>query len=175
MGARGPIGKPTAIKELEGNPGRRPLNPNEPKPKKVESVSPPAWLNDVAKVYWHRVVPILSNMGVLTEADLPILERYCDFLADWRHCRDFLANAGQIWYPIYDGERLEPDGRRTVKYMQEFPHVAKKIRLSEHLLKIETHFGMTPAARSRITNDELYGGSLGTEPQDDDPFDPSVN
>ena len=35
MAGRGRPPKPTAIKELEGNPGKRLLNKNEPKPKKV--------------------------------------------------------------------------------------------------------------------------------------------
>ena len=32
MAARGRKPKPTALKELEGNPGKRSLNPSEPKP-----------------------------------------------------------------------------------------------------------------------------------------------
>ena len=34
MAQRGRKPKPTVLKELEGNPGRRPLNKNEPKPNK---------------------------------------------------------------------------------------------------------------------------------------------
>ncbi|MEQ8198694.1 MAG: phage terminase small subunit P27 family, partial [Clostridiaceae bacterium] len=34
MAQRGRKPKPTAIKVLEGNPGKRPLNKNEPKPEK---------------------------------------------------------------------------------------------------------------------------------------------
>ena len=35
--AQGRKPKPTAVKELEGNPGKRELNKNEPKPKKESS------------------------------------------------------------------------------------------------------------------------------------------
>jgi len=165
MGERGPQPKPTAIRELEGNPSGRPYNKREPKPKKVIDVSPPSWLTEQAKTYWDRVIPILANMGVLTEADLPLLERYCDCLADWKFCREFLLKAGSICYPIYDGDKVHPAGhaqagQRIVKYMAEFPHVAKKLRFSEHLLKIEMHFGMTPAARSRILTEEFVDASI---------------
>lgn len=40
MAGRGRPPKPTAIKELEGNPGKRPLNKNEPKPKQTAPKCP---------------------------------------------------------------------------------------------------------------------------------------
>ena len=48
MAQRGRKPKPTAIKELEGNPGKRPLNDAEPKP---EHKAPPCpkWLEPEAK------------------------------------------------------------------------------------------------------------------------------
>ncbi len=33
MGQRGPAPKPTALRILEGNPGKRPLNASEPRPR----------------------------------------------------------------------------------------------------------------------------------------------
>ena len=36
MATRGRKPKPTAMKELEGNPGKHPLNTSEPKPNKME-------------------------------------------------------------------------------------------------------------------------------------------
>lgn len=169
MGERGPQPKPTAVRELEGNPSGRPLNKREPKPRKVLSVEPPNWFTEQAKIYWHRVLPILSSIGVLTEADLVLLERYCDFLSDWKYCRDFLNKAGTICYPIYDGDKVHPAGhpeagQRIVKYLAEFPHVAKKLRISEHLMKIEMHFGMTPAARSRIVTEEFVEKAMANAP-----------
>ena len=43
--------KPTAIKELEGNPGKRKLNKKEPKPEKGMPVCP-EWLLPEAKAEW---------------------------------------------------------------------------------------------------------------------------
>ena len=43
MATRGRKPKPTAMKELEGNPGKRPLNPNEPRPER-KAPRCPAWL-----------------------------------------------------------------------------------------------------------------------------------
>ena len=45
--------QPTALKVLKGNPGRRPLNEDEPKPE-VLLPRPPAHLSPVARREWRR-------------------------------------------------------------------------------------------------------------------------
>ncbi len=59
--------KPTALKLLQGNPGKRPLLKNEPKPK--VGCQPPPWLNVEARVQWKRLAPRLIELGLLTEID----------------------------------------------------------------------------------------------------------
>ena len=50
MGRRGPAPKPTAIKILEGNPGKQKLNHNEPKPPTIIAIpKPPSRLLKDAK------------------------------------------------------------------------------------------------------------------------------
>ena len=68
MAQRGRKPKPTALKELEGNPGRRPLNGAEPKPDR-KAPRCPSWLEEEAKKEW-RVWAILEQMGLLTEMDM---------------------------------------------------------------------------------------------------------
>ena len=51
---RGRKPKPTAVKVLEGNPGKRSLNTGEPKPEK-KAPRCPAWLEDEAKKEWRRM------------------------------------------------------------------------------------------------------------------------
>lgn len=48
MATRGRKPKPTAMKELEGNPGKHPLNTSEPKPTK-KAPACPKWLEPEAK------------------------------------------------------------------------------------------------------------------------------
>lgn len=69
MAVRGRKPKPTAIKELEGNPGKRPLNKNEPKPDK-KAPRCPAWLEEEAKKEWKRTGTMLEQLGLLTEMDM---------------------------------------------------------------------------------------------------------
>lgn len=68
--------KPTVLKRLAGNPGRRPLNDAEPKPP-VASINVPRYLDDGAKQEWRRVVKDLRAVGLLTSVDRAALEGYC--------------------------------------------------------------------------------------------------
>ena len=66
--AQGRKPKPTAVKELEGNPGKRELNTKEPKPQK-KAPQCPKWLDDEAKKEWRRLSKQMEQMGILTEVD----------------------------------------------------------------------------------------------------------
>ena len=63
MAQRGRKPKPTAMKVLEGNPGGRPLNKNEPKPDK-KAPRCPAWLEEEAKKECHRSGILLWFSGL---------------------------------------------------------------------------------------------------------------
>ena len=69
MAQRGRKPKPTAVKVLEGNPGKRSLNTNEPKPVK-KAPRCPAWLEDEAKKEWKRMAKQMEQLGILTEIDM---------------------------------------------------------------------------------------------------------
>lgn len=44
-------------------------------------------LSELAKKEWKRVAPQLHILGLLTLADYPALELYCDSYAEWRKAR----------------------------------------------------------------------------------------
>ncbi len=76
MAQRGRKPKPTAVKVLEGNPGKRSLNTGEPKPEK-KAPRCPAWLEDEAKKEWKRMAKQLEHLGILTEIDMAAFAGYC--------------------------------------------------------------------------------------------------
>ncbi len=141
MGRRGPAPEPTALKVLKGNPGRRPLNDLEPKPRRSRPRCP-QWLDRDAKALWRNLVPELDDMGVLTQIDGNALVRYCTLWSRWKRAELFIAKHGEA-YPIKD----EKD---NVKYLHQFPQVAVANKLSVQLTRLEQEFGMTPSSRSRI-------------------------
>lgn len=59
--------KPTALKLLQGNPGKRPLNDREPHP--AAGCKPPKWLPADVLAEWRRLAPALEDLGLLTEVD----------------------------------------------------------------------------------------------------------
>ena len=136
MGTRGRKPKPTALKVLEGNPGKRPLNKNEPKPEK-KSPKCPSWLEPEAKKEWRRMSKILEELGILTEIDASAFSGYCQAYARWKEAEEFLTKHGTIF--------KTPSG-----YIQQVPQVS----IAQTYLKIMkdfcSEFGLTPSARSRI-------------------------
>lgn len=136
MGTRGRNPKPTALKILEGNPGKKPLNENEPKPKKIAPKCP-SWLEPEAKKEWRRMAKTLETIGVLTQVDATAFAGYCQAYARWKEAEEFLTKHGTIF--------KTPSG-----YIQQVPQVS----IAQTYLKVMkdfcSEFGLTPAARSRI-------------------------
>lgn len=136
MATRGRKPTPTAIKELEGNPGKRPLNAKEPKPVK-KAPSCPKWLEPEAKKEWRRLSKLLEQLGVLTELDMASFAAYCQAYARYKEAEEFITQHGSIV--------KTPSG-----YWQQVPQVAQAQTYSKIMLRLAEQFGLTPSARSRI-------------------------
>jgi len=150
MATRGRKPKPTALKVLEGNPGKRPLNKNEPQPEK-KAPRCPSWLEPEAKKEWKRMAKTLETIGVLTQVDKAAFAGYCQAYARWNEAEEFLSKHGTIF--------KTPSG-----YIQQVPQVS----IAQTYLKVMkdfcSEFGLTPAARTRIQVDSAVG-------QEDDPME----
>lgn len=66
--ARGRPPKPTSLKLVQGNPGKRDLNTAEPDPKPV-ALPAPGFLNGDAKAAWQRLMPHLVQWGLFSAMD----------------------------------------------------------------------------------------------------------
>ncbi len=141
MGRRGPPAKPTVLKLLAGNPGKRRLNDREPKPP-AGIPRYPDWLSDEGRRVWRRLAPLLTQMKVLTLADRDALAAYCHTYARWREAEDFISKHGMT-YPIRDE-------KGNVRCLQQFPQVAIARNSLLVLRAFMQEFGLTPAARARV-------------------------
>lgn len=144
--------KPTALKLVTGNAGKRKINASEPKPRR-EIPSCPAHLSDSGKVAWGRLSVLLDRMGVLTEADSFALERLADCYTDILECRILIERDGRT-YPTttMQGDTLIK-GNPAVNQLR-----AADAQFKSYLVE----FGLTPAARSKVH----------ATPDDDDKKDP---
>jgi P27 family predicted phage terminase small subunit len=139
----GPAPKPTALKVVQGNPGKRKLNQDEPTP---EVVAPdcPAHLSADAKAEWDRIMPLLVRLKIVSELDTAALALYCQSYARWQEAErmitDMKAKGG-------DGLLIKaPSG-----YPIQNPYLAIANRAMEDCHKYLQQFGLSPAARSRVT------------------------
>ena len=136
MATRGRKPTPTAIKELEGNPGKRKLNENEPKPER-KAPACPKWLDKDARKEWHRLAKKMEAIGVLTEVDMAAFAAYCQSYARWKEAEEFITEHGTLV--------RTPSG-----YWQQVPQVSIAQTYMKQMGKFATEFGLTPASRSRL-------------------------
>lgn len=128
--------KPTAVKELEGNPGKRKLNKKEPKPDKGMPTCP-EWLLPEAKQEWERLCEKLNQIGVLTEVDMAAFAAYCQSYARWKEAQEHIDAEGSTF--------------ETEKgYQQQTPWVGIANTNQKLMLQAAAEFGLTPSARTRI-------------------------
>lgn len=136
-GRRGPMPKPTQLRVLEGNMSHRPLPKGEPKPP-LGIPTMPDWLPLEGKREWRVIAPKLHRSRLLTDLDGTALGAYCLAVAQLRAAQKILDVKG---FTV-----TTPSG-----YKQQRPEVAI-VRASLMLIeRYSAHFGLTPAARARIT------------------------
>ena len=151
MGKRGPRPEPTIIKMAKGNPGKRPLNKSEPKPPS-DDITPPDWVTGVARSKWDQVVPKLIGMGVMTNADIDTIARYCTMHEQYVKYLEQVRRGLDVL--------VIRDDKGKVKYMQSTPAATMMTKLAASMLRIEQEFGLTPSARTGIATTQ-------SKPQDD--------
>lgn len=139
--------KPTALKVLQGNPGKRALPKNEPKPTVAES-NAPEWLDEYAQEVWQQVSPLLVGMRVLTEADAPALVLLASAWSDWRRADEVIQRLGTS-FEVKEWDK-NTEEFVVVGYRRR-PEVAERSDSWRRVRLALSDFGMTPAARSKVT------------------------
>ena len=138
--------KPTPLKVLEGNPGKRPLNMDEPEYESIVSECP-GHLNDYAKEEWERIVALLSESGVLTEVDTASLAGYCQLYGRWVQLETDIMTDGIT----VEENRFNKDGDIISTKDIMNPKVTEARLTLQQIRAFSTEFGLTPSARSRLS------------------------
>lgn len=143
---RGPKPKPTKIKKLAGNPGKRKLNLHEARiPRALPDC--PKHLVAEARREWKRMAQLLFDAGLLTSADRAALAAYCQAYGRWVKAEQELTKHGSVTLTIHG----------TLK---QSPYVVVARDAMEELRKFAVEFGMTPSSRSKVTAAETDQMSL---------------
>ena len=138
MSTRGRKPKPTHLKLLEGNPGKRDLPKNEPKPRPIAPRCP-QWLDPLARKEWRRVAKALNDLGLLTEVDGAALEGYCKAYSRWVTAEQEMDRAKITYFKTPSG------------YLQQLPQVSIAQKYLQIVKAFCSEFGLTPSARGRMS------------------------
>lgn len=168
-GSRGPLPKPTALKLLEGNAGKRALNLSDGVNPRVEIPSAPKHLGIEARKEWKRITPLLEDLGLISGLDRAALGLYCQAVG--RLTEMETAFNGMVNRKVSEGVdyadavyecsyAVTPSG-----YAQQsvITQLIKSNR--EQVNRYLMHFGLSPAARARVQPSNYVQPSLpGIEP-----------
>lgn len=133
---RGRKPKPTALRIVQGNPGKRSLPKAEAKPQ-VGLPNPPEHLTAEAKREWWRMGRRLVRLGLMTEIDKAALAVYSQAWARWAETEAKIREVDALM----PGAQFNKERRHFVKQAAE---------AMRDLMRYLVEFGMTPSSRSRV-------------------------
>lgn len=129
--------KPTALKVLQGNPGKRPLPENEPK-FDITVPKAPEFLYGESLRQWNIYAPLLASKGLMSDAFITELSNYC-------LCVQEIAEATE---DIKENGYTETTTNGNVI---QRPVVGLRHQAMDRAHKFLVEFGMTPASATKIT------------------------
>jgi len=152
---RGRKPKPSHLKLLDGNPGRRPTNPGEPQPDRAIPTCP-AHLCPSAKAEWKRLAQQLHTLGIFTALDRAVLAGYCQAYGRWVEAERKLKETPAIL--------KMPSG-----YIQQNPWLTISNKQLELMHKYMSELGLSSVSRSRVDvrrpgRTSKFDGLLGQQP-----------
>lgn len=133
--------KPTARKALAGNPGKRPLNKDEPVFTPISGADPPEWFAEenlpLATIMWELTIKELCGQGLLCVTDLTVLERWCVAYELWRRAVKNILRQGSSMRGMTGGAKSHPDVATKEKQESEMDRTGSKL-------------GLDPSSRQRL-------------------------
>ena len=128
--------KPHHLKQLMGNPGKRPL---KPPPKGRDGRMPcPSWLDTEAKRQWGIVTKQLRAMGILAQSDVGIIASYCQTLSRLQEAQKAIHQHG-ITLPTVSGG------------FKKNPCVGILEKCVDTLRQLSGELGLSPTSRERLS------------------------
>ena len=131
----GPVKTPTRLAELRGNPGRRPLPLDEPRPA-LATAHPPTDLQGPALAIWDERVPALVACDLVARVDVGHLARACRLE----------ARADALW-AVGEAQAVLDSRLGERRQAQE---ITTALALYEAADRIWYRLGITPSERTHL-------------------------
>lgn len=147
---------------LNGNPSKKPgaelaaaVSPE------VKLCDPPDILSDRARAEWYRIGRELEVLGLVSSLDVAALSAYCAAWADWVWAREMIET-----YQLAGGKLPGEDGYvmgTATGYRSVSVYVTLAAGAERRMREWASEFGLTPAARARVTGGAKQGTLFGDE------------
>ena len=138
---------PTNLKVLRGTAQPCLINEKEPRPKKLKTISPPAYLTRKEKTCWRKTITDLQKAGIVTTIDVTSLAGYCRAWVGYQKESEIVEKEGTVTKGCLGNPIINPHFRAANDFFKQ-------------LLQLWREFGMTPSSRTRIRAEK-------PEPEDD--------
>jgi P27 family predicted phage terminase small subunit len=140
MGRRGPQPTPTQILAAAGD-RRAKARMRDGEAAAISSLDAelrkPRDLTGEAAAIWDELIPILRNLGVLSDSDGMTIARYCATMAEWRALDRIIATEGRTYRT--EGGQFCPH-----------PCVRMRAERAKEAQGFEDRFGLSPSARTSL-------------------------
>lgn len=144
--------KPTHLKLITGNPGKRKLEPErEPRPAVGVGSMPRGMLNAEAQKLWRDLAPKLERLGILTEVDGPAFALMCEWWGIARLAAREVRGLESVWTTDRNGRERRHPAIVVLKQATEMFH------------QLAGEFGLTPSMRTKLKvpepeeSDDFFG------------------
>lgn len=141
--------KPLAIHQLNGNPSHFSQadlkGAEQPKPDLVRPEMPKG-MPKAARREWRRIVPLLENIGVLSNVDGLALAEYCRAHALIEQAQKEIDKHGLIFVTHYESK----DGDIVIGDIKQNPACAVLSTQQKVMKAFLIEFGLTPASRAKL-------------------------
>lgn len=147
----GPPKTPSHLQLVRGNPSKRPINKNEPKP--PSGVPPtPKYFDKRGKYWFKKIGEELNALGVMSQLDAKALELLVEAYVEYRHHCEVLDEEGYTY-------KNKTESGLMIK---AHPAAIMKADVWKRIRAMLSEFGMTPSARTKVN---VKG------PEQEDPLD----
>ena len=137
---RGRRPKPTLLKEIEGNPGKRALNKSEPQPE-GDLYAAPTWMTDTQREGWGFAITH-APYGLLKQLDRSVLAIWVVAEDLHREAAEKIAQYGLLTKSPNAGLPLQS------------PYLAILNKQAQIMLKAGAELGFSPSSRTRVQIDQ---------------------
>jgi P27 family predicted phage terminase small subunit len=146
---------PDKVKEQRGTLKKSRVNPGQPIARQITTIPiPPASLPESAHRIWYDQCTNLCEMGILTAADLALVESFCVEKMKYDRATEFLETSG-LKKP---GDMLDSTNKGNTKMVSLYIKIQDQALAN--MIKISSRFGFDPVSRTSIGASEVKNDPL---------------